>query len=101
MTGYVIFEDGIKTQFTIDSSDAPYMFNENLLKETDAYFKIQYPCEIALEAFHFMLGMRNLSVDLSKQGKNISPDYGIRCPCIKIPIQFQRRDTAKVFHSLY
>ena len=52
MTGYVKFDDGIKKRFTIDSSDAPYMFNENLLKETDAYFKIQYPCEIDREAFH-------------------------------------------------
>ena len=52
MTGYIIFEDGIKKRFTIDSSDAPYMFNVNLLKETDAYFKIQYPCEIDRKAFH-------------------------------------------------
>ena len=52
MTGYVKFEDGIKKPFTIDSSDAPYMFNENLLKATDAYFKIQYPCEIDHETFH-------------------------------------------------
>ena len=52
MTGYVKFEGGIKKRFTIDSSDAPYMFNENLLKATDTYFKIQYPCEIDHEAFH-------------------------------------------------
>lgn len=52
MTGYVIFKDGIKKRFTIDSSDAPYMFNEKLLKETDVYFKIQYPCEIDRETFH-------------------------------------------------
>lgn len=51
MTGYVKFEDGIKKSFTVDSSDAPYMFNENLLKEADAYFKIQYPCEMDREAF--------------------------------------------------
>ena len=52
MTGYVEFEDGIKRRFTVDSSDAPFMFNERLLKETDAYFKIQYPCEIQNETFH-------------------------------------------------
>lgn len=52
MTGYVKFKDGTKKRFTIDSSDAPYMFNEKLLKETDVYFKIQYPCEIDLETFH-------------------------------------------------
>lgn len=52
MTGYVKFEDGSKKRFTIDSSDAPYMFNESLLKEADAYFKIQYPCEIDCRVFH-------------------------------------------------
>ena len=52
MTGYVKFEDGIQKRFTIDSSDAPFMFHEKLLKETDAYFKIQYPCEIQNETFH-------------------------------------------------
>ena len=52
MTGYVVFPDGTKKKFTIDSSDAPYSFHEKLLKETDAYFKIQYPCEIENKTFH-------------------------------------------------
>ena len=52
MTGYVEFEDGIKKRFTIDSSDAPFMFNAKLLKESDVYFKIQYPCEMQNKTFH-------------------------------------------------
>lgn len=52
MTGYVTFSDGTRKMFAIDCSDAPYMFNEKLLKECDAYFKIQYPCEIENETFH-------------------------------------------------
>lgn len=52
LTGYVIFENGSKKQFTIDSSDAPYMFSETILKNTDGYFKVQFPREIEGKAFH-------------------------------------------------
>ena len=81
MTGYVEFEDGKRKQFTIDCSDAPYMFNEKLLKETDAYFKIQYPCEIDCKGFHLTPSIEIPWIDsehVDGSGKKTLTSRGVR-----------------------
>ena len=51
MSGYVIFLDGNKKYFTIDSADAPYLFDSSRLEKSDVYFKMQCPIDLDNEGF--------------------------------------------------
>lgn len=54
MDGYIIFiQDGkkVKKTFTIDSADAPYLFDKKKLDYVDVYFKIQCPLELNKKGF--------------------------------------------------
>lgn len=57
MTGLVEYPDGKKKAFTIDSSDAPYMFSGRLLRDVDAYFKMQCPISLEGDAFPLSPGV--------------------------------------------
>ena len=52
LRGYMIFENGKRKSFVIDSADAPYLFNVKDLEKTDVYFKMQCPKELNDEGFH-------------------------------------------------
>lgn len=52
MDGYVVFEDGTRKTFTVDSADSPFLFDETRLKQVDVYFKMQCPKDFAPEGFH-------------------------------------------------
>lgn len=51
MDGYILFPDGQKKTFTIDSADAPYLFDSVKLENNDVYFKLQCPKNIDAEGF--------------------------------------------------
>lgn len=51
MSGYIIFPDGVKKSFTIDSADSPFLFDLKKLCKLDVYFKMQYPVDLKKDAF--------------------------------------------------
>lgn len=51
MDGYIYYPDGQKKTFTIDSADAPYLFDSDKLEKYDVYFKIQCPKNITSVGF--------------------------------------------------
>lgn len=50
LDGYIVLDNGEKRTFTIDSADAPFLFDEEKLKKVDVYFKMQCPKD--LKVFH-------------------------------------------------
>ena len=54
MDGYIIYiENGKKVRktFTIDSADAPYLFDKKKLDNVDIYFKMQCPLDLGENGF--------------------------------------------------
>lgn len=51
MDGYILFPDGVKKSFTIDSADSPFLYDEQKLKSVDVYFKIQCPQDLNAPGF--------------------------------------------------
>lgn len=54
MDGYIIYiENGKKVRktFTIDSADAPYLFDKKKLDKVDIYFKMQCPLDLDKDGF--------------------------------------------------
>ena len=48
MDGYIVYSYNDKSEkkfFTIDSADAPYLFDSKKLDSVDCYFKMQCPAE--------------------------------------------------------
>ena len=55
MDGYILYYDNgkkIKKTFTIDSADAPYLFDSKKLNKVDIYFKMQCPIDLKLAGFY-------------------------------------------------
>lgn len=50
--------NGRRRSFTIDCKDSPFIFAEKLLKDCDAYFKLQCPKSIDKEGFEIMPSVR-------------------------------------------
>lgn len=50
--------NGRRRSFTIDCKDSPFIFAEKLLKDCDAYFKLQCPTSIDKEGFEIMPSVR-------------------------------------------
>ncbi|RRF94357.1 MAG: hypothetical protein DUD31_04810 [Coriobacteriaceae bacterium] len=57
MTGYIV-DGNVKKTFVIDSADAPYLFDEQQLKEYDIYFKMQCPKDFSPEGFELTKDIR-------------------------------------------
>lgn len=57
MDGYVVGTDGVKQPFTIDSADAPFLFDEAKLKQGWSYFKMQCPVGFAEDGFELAPGV--------------------------------------------
>ena len=51
MDGYILFEDGSRKTFSVDSADAPYLFDEEKLNTCDAYFKVNCPSILDEDSF--------------------------------------------------
>lgn len=51
MDGYLIFDDGSRKTFTIDSADAPYLFDNKKLNTCNVYFKMQCPIDLEEDSF--------------------------------------------------
>lgn len=51
MDGYIVFPSGEKKYFTIDSADAPYLFDSERLEKVDVYFKMQCPIDLESDVF--------------------------------------------------
>lgn len=51
MLGQAVFDDKV-VKFAIDSADAPFLFDRQVLDDVDVYFKMQCPKEFPAEGFH-------------------------------------------------
>jgi len=77
--------NGTKKTFTLDCKDSPFIFTEKLLKQCDAYFKLQCPESIEKEGFEIMPNARIPYMDI-EFGKNQGEDA-----------LFSRKVTSEVF----
>lgn len=57
MDGYMVGPDGVKLPFTIDSADAPFLFDEEKLKQGCVYFKMQCPVDLGGDGFELAPGI--------------------------------------------
>ena len=57
MDGCIIFPDGTRKTFTIDSADAPYLFDYEKLQKVDIYFKMQCPIDLDKDYFELAEGI--------------------------------------------
>ena len=73
MEGYVIFPNGKKKSFVVDSADAPYLFDYDELRCCDCYFKMQYPVYLEEEEFHLS---ESVSIPWSDH-KHVNPNITI------------------------
>jgi len=51
LVGKIEYPDGRKRRFCIDSADAPFLFDRDILERTDAYFKMQCPLRFETGGF--------------------------------------------------
>lgn len=51
LLGQAVFDDKV-VKFAIDSADAPFLFDRQVLDDVDVYFKMQCPKEFPAEGFH-------------------------------------------------
>ncbi|QLK32460.1 hypothetical protein [Lactobacillus crispatus] len=51
MEGYLLFPNGEKKSFCIDSADSPFLFDLETLKRVNIYFKMQCPEDITSNSF--------------------------------------------------
>lgn len=69
----VIECNGTKKSFTMDCKDSPFIFAEKLLKECDAYFKLQCPKSIEKDGFEIIPSVRIPYMDVEfgeNEGEN-------------------------------
>lgn len=57
MDGYVVAPDGSRHDFTVDSADAPFLFDEAKLAQAMTYFKMQCPIDLEVDGFELAPGV--------------------------------------------
>ena len=57
MDGYICYDD-TRYPFTIDCQDAPFLFDEEKLRDGYIYFKMQYPDDIEQDSFELAPGVQ-------------------------------------------
>lgn len=72
MDGYILFPDGQKKTFTVDSADSPYLFDSVKLEKYDVYFKLQCPKNIDAEGFPLTGGIMIPWLDHRHLDENIN-----------------------------
>lgn len=77
LEGYISYENGSKKLFCIDCADSPFLFDSELLREKDCYFKMQCPINLDAEGFELAPDVRIPWMDHAHAGQELSMETNI------------------------